>query len=399
MTSPRGLTRDPGTVKRTSNTNIGPAAGRGRTNVRDTTTLFFPTAGKGVGKVKPNPGTTLPERKAGNVAPDKTFKFNLPPHRWSLPTTPREVDEASGSVKVTGGKVETIHKDPALNPYYYGRPSQLASQESGTIGARSIERSASFHGMRRGRLWFFDTNSAITLLDTDEKTGATSVISGQREVSGTQSLPDIQDIQKATLSPQDRKYGFQFLWNPESIAISVDVNLEVTPSIKDRLRSVSGVFPSMEYINLSIMLDRTNDFACLRAKDIKTQAKQLLEFYKEGQFPEQNTEESVLIEKLEELEALGTAHDIEYLFRTVNGGGTGAGPWTNLLGRKTADIGFLQPTLLALQLGPTGQSLSYVGWVNSLNINHVAFNQSMVPIRTQVALGIRCFTGQQVVGF
>lgn len=330
-------------------------------------------------KTKPNPSTTPRESKReSNAAPDKTFKFNLPPHRWSLPTTPREVDAASGSVRVAGGKVETIHKDPALG---------------------LLERSASFHGMRRGRLWFFDTNAAINSTETDPKTGITTVTRGPTTAPGTQNLPDIQQIRENMLLPKDRKYGFQFLWNPESIAISVDVNLEITPSIADRMRSVSGVFPSAEYINLSIMLDRTNDFACIRAKDIKTQAKQLLEFYKEGQFPDQDTSESVLIDKLIELEALGTAHDVEYLFRTVNGGGTGAGPWRNLLGRKTADIGFLQPTLLGLQLGPTGQSLSYVGWVNSLNIQHVAFNQSMVPIRTQVSLGIRCFTGQKVGGF
>ena len=399
MTTPRGLTRDPGSVKSTSTATA--AGARGRTNVRDTTTLFFPTGG--VGKTKQTPGATKKEPPLGsNTEPDKTFKFNLPPHRWSLPTTPREVESASGSVKVAGGIVNTIHKDPALSPEYFTRLSNLASQESGTIGARSLERSASFHGMRRGRLWFFDTNSVINTTQTDKKTGITTITGGVRSANqapGTQNLPDIQQIEKEMLLPQDRKYGFQFLWNPESISISVDVNLEITPSIADRLRSASGVFPSAEYINLSIMLDRTNDFACIRAKDIKTQAKQLLEFYKEGQFPDQNTSESILIDKLIELEALGTAHDIEYLFRTVNGAGTGAGNWKNLLGRETADIGFLQPTLLGLQLGPTGQSLSYVGWINSLNIQHVAFNQSMVPIRTQVSLGIRCFTGQQIVGF
>lgn len=324
-----------------------------------------------------------------NKLPDKTFKFNLGPHLWSLPTEPLTVDRA-GSPAIDGKRTIT---GLGLEPSLYG----------------SWEEVTNFHGLRRGRLWFYDTNSAVTTLITDEN-GNTSVQNApttSNDGGAQRAASRIAKFEKAAKATaiRDRKFGFQFLWNPEAISLSVDVNLEVTPSIKDRFRTVSGVFPSMEYINLNITLDRTNDFACIRSERTGSTVppkgwESLAEFYKKGAFPFQDMSESLIVEKIKELAELGTLHDLEYLFKTVNGSGLGeTGDWANLLGRKTADIGFLQPTLLGLQLGPTGQSLSYVGWINSLNINHVAFNQAMVPIRTQVAMGIRCFTGSQVIGY
>jgi hypothetical protein len=90
----------------------------------------------------------------------------------------------------------------------------------------------------------------------------------------------------------------------------------------------------------------------------------------------------------------GTLADLEYLFKTINGAGAGKEKdWVNLLGRKTADIGFLQPVLVGMQLGPTIDSLSYVGWITSLSVNHVAFTESMIPIRTMVTINMQTMTG------
>jgi hypothetical protein len=90
--------------------------------------------------------------------------------------------------------------------------------------------------------------------------------------------------------------------------------------------------------------------------------------------------------------------DLEYLFKTVNGSGAEKGKdWANLLGRKTADIGFIQPILVAMQLGPSAESLSYVGWISSLNVNHIAFTESMIPIRTMVTINFTAMTGTGIV--
>lgn len=338
-----------------------------------------------------DPKAPKPESNA-NKLPDETFKFNLPPHLWSLPTEPLTVDRSGSPIKDGSRLITSL----GLDSITYSEDPK---------GSDIFN----FHGMRRGRLWFYDTNSSITTLTTDDSGNTTvqNAPSASTDGGAQRAASRLARFEKAAklTAIRDRKFGFQFLWNPESISLSVDVNLEVTPSIKDRFRTVSGVFPSMEYINLNITIDRTNDFACIRAEQTGTGVpqrgwKSLSDFYRKGLFPLQDNRESLFVEKVQELAQLGTLHDLEYLFKTVNGSGLGeTGDWANLLGRKTADIGFLQPTLLGIQLGPTGQSLSYVGWINSLNVNHIAFNQAMVPIRTQVAMGIRCFTGSQVIGY
>ena len=89
--------------------------------------------------------------------------------------------------------------------------------------------------------------------------------------------------------------------------------------------------------------------------------------------------------------------DLEYLYRTINGNGVGGAQWTNALGRTTADIGFLMPNPIALQLGPTGDNLSYVGWVDSLVVDHQVFTQNMVPIHTEVSVTFNVFSNASLI--
>jgi hypothetical protein len=92
--------------------------------------------------------------------------------------------------------------------------------------------------------------------------------------------------------------------------------------------------------------------------------------------------------KLIDLFQRGTIADIEYLFRAINGPGpSGAADnteWMNGRGVKTADIGWLMPTLLHVDIGP----LAYEGYVTALNVNHVAFTPNMTPIRSDVTVSI-----------
>jgi hypothetical protein len=85
--------------------------------------------------------------------------------------------------------------------------------------------------------------------------------------------------------------------------------------------------------------------------------------------------------------------DLEYLFKAINSSGNGNLEWSTLLGKKTANVGYLAPTLLGIQLGPTIDNLSYVGWASSISITHTAFTETMIPIRTEVSIAIQCFAG------
>ena len=258
------------------------------------------------------------------------YKFNLPPHTWSLPLRPGEVD-------------------PEI------------------VGSSTVYTNDSFHGYRRGRIWYWQTSADISKTTSDNSDAA----------SGAEKLL------------LDRNYGFQFLWNPEAISVNVSRNMDITPNSADTLRVVAGVFPGQETVSLTIVLDRTNDFAYAKATGTGS-----AEYYTAG-FPlaakqDFTTQLNTLLEQ-------GTMADLEYLFRAINGSGSGDKQWTTLLGKKTANVGYLQPTLLGVALGPdTHNNLSYVGWISNLSMSHSAFTQTMIPLRTTVTISLECFSGSGI---
>ena len=266
-----------------------------------------------------------PALRVGSTQPIG-YKFNLPPHNWSLPLRPVTVD-------------------------------------SNTVGS-TIDQAA-FHGLRRGRLWYW--------------VGANDISSsGYTTTSG--------------LNLVDTTWGFQFLWNPTTISTSVARNMDITPSSADTLRVVAGVFPGQETVSLSIVIDRTNDFACIKADNSTGGDASKFTTYYTASYPGASTKQSVP-GQINKLMSQGTMADLEYLFKAINGSGNGTLEWTNLLGKKTANVGYLAPTLLGIQLGPTIDSLSYVGWASNISINHTAFTEDMIPIRTEVGISIQCFAG------
>jgi len=182
----------------------------------------------------------------------------------------------------------------------------------------------------------------------------------------------------------DPRYGFQFIWNPESFSTGVSVNLDITPTAKDKFTKVVGAFPSGESLQVSVVLDRTNDLYCLRSHSLSTQSfasdySVFYDYYRGHSFEDltgNKTAKESFDEKLKALQNLGTIADVEYLYKAINGPG-----WKNpASGRETSDIGFLSPTLLKIEIGP----LAYIGYVSSISVNHAAFTKGMIPIRTVV---------------
>jgi len=256
--------------------------------------------------------------------PSKDYKWNLPPHKWSMPIKPATVQ-----------------------PELY----------------KGIDKFTPDETYRRGRIWwYFNANN-------DYADGG----DGKKQLTG-----------------KERKYGFQFMWNPESYSTSVTLNTEITPHPTDRFAGVAGLFPSGESISFTLRLDRTNDFYCFRdlikkqyglgefqsAGGAQAYENAMGNFYS-GSFFSSGSER--MGTKIKDLMELGTIADLEYLFKAVNGP-----QWKNIIGRSTGDIGFLSATLMRVDIGPS----SYVGYVNSLNINHIAFSQDMTPMRTDVQISM-----------
>jgi hypothetical protein len=316
----------------------------------------------------PTRGQAIAERtKKQKPAPG--CSFNLPPHVWSLPIRPHAVVG-----DVVGSTMDAV------------------------VGT-------DIHRTRRGAIWWYSTGSEIS---TTDDTGQVTTASAQKQ-AGMNEAQRAQAEKTSAASDgesSDFNYGFQFLWNPESISVAVARNMDVTPSSSDRLRSVSGAFPGQENITFSIVLDRVNDFAALKNLVASKKSEkgaypsfsaEFINQYKYGLSDSAALAKIPMNRKLYELSRYGTLSDLEYLFKAINGAGPGAG-WVTLLGKKTADIGFLSPTLLAFRFGPDStESLSYVGWITNLSINHTMFTEEMIPIRTTVNFSVDCFAGSSII--
>jgi hypothetical protein len=278
----------------------------------------------------------------------KDYMFNLSPHSWSLPIEASLVDQRtfsrrSTSKGATKSRVVGVNKNPSA-------------------GAKS--------NLRRGRImWHASAQDEQYTLGTF---GETVAIAAGRA----------------------RQIGFQFLWNPDSFGTSVSLNPDVTPSMQDRFVGVAGAFPGTGSITINIRLDRTNDFACFAhrgrlEKDPNTgvdREKQwnvnFGQFYREQKLGV--VTDALLEKQISELYEMGTLADVEFLYQTINGPNANymKGGWKNSLGRVTSDIGFLAASLVKIEIGP----LDYVGYINGLSVNHLAFTQDMKPIRTDVSI-------------
>lgn len=314
------------------------------------------TAGPGAG---PTPGVVIPS----------DYKFNLPPHQWSVPLRPRETTNKYVPKKGALDDLQaTYYKSPVT-----GNTVELYQVQNGNLA----DTQETFHGLRRGRMWYYLDNELGSYINAG-KTVAEAKAAVWADAKKAGKLPN-----------SDTKWGFQFMWNPTEIATSVNINMDVTPSAADRFRAMTGVFPGQESITINVMLDRTNDFACAKGSSI-TNADNYAKYYL-NRYPMEGKQS--FSEQFDALMRLGTMADLEYLYRTVNGTGFSGSQWTNMLGKQTADIGFIQPSLIALQLGPNKDSLSYVGWLNSISVNHSSFTETMIPLRTTVSMTIQAVTG------
>jgi hypothetical protein len=275
------------------------------------------------------------------------WSWNLPPHRWSMPL-----------VRTYDGTSETSSNDTKPKSDMY----------------------------RRGRIWWKMSDDSLLL-----KTGGND----------------------NTISPnnkENRKFGFQFLWNPEAFNTTVAVQMDVTPTAQDRFLGGAGFFPATQGITFNITLDRTNDFACAARLFEGTEpnvngvsnltipatshipidkVRDLKKWYQHGgSFSSDKATSAAIDEKLVDLFSRGTIADLEFLYKAINGIGPGGSldnQWINGRGIATADIGFLTPTLLNIDIGP----LSYAGYVNNLSITHKYFTPDMVPIRTDVVISLQ----------
>jgi hypothetical protein len=168
-----------------------------------------------------------------------------------------------------------------------------------------------------------------------------------------------------------QRYGFQFLYNPTTIEMSYGGVADVDPGMQSSgteefLLSNPSVFQSS--IGLQVIINRMFDFQYINENGIKQG--QISDFYA-GNIPT-NADLKVIYNK-------GTMYDIEYLLQTM----FPFEPYDSQLRGKTSDIGFLGASPVELHLG---KSLRYVAQINNINVNHVIFDNRMVPLFTTISV-------------
>jgi len=166
------------------------------------------------------------------------------------------------------------------------------------------------------------------------------------------------------------KYGFQFLYNPQSISMGVSGAAAV-----DYMKYVASPVKVMPdtgatgFINFSLVLNRMHDFQYINADGSLKNGLTIEQVYG-------SAATAGATEEIKQIHRLGTMYDIEYLFKTV----VGFEVKTQFRG-TTADLGFLIGRLVELHVG---KAMRYLVVINSIDITHALFDSRMVPLSSVV---------------
>lgn len=161
------------------------------------------------------------------------------------------------------------------------------------------------------------------------------------------------------------RFGFQFHYNPKEIQVTYagqpDVDLGMQASGQEAFNLI-GTAISQSTVTLTIPINRIADFSYY---DPSTK------LLKTGVSNKLYAPMMPSIEEQKKIYEYGTMYDVEYLLAAL----LGFRMDTKYRG-LTADLGWVAGRPAEIILGKT---LHYVGWMSGITVNHVQFDQRMVP--------------------
>lgn len=172
----------------------------------------------------------------------------------------------------------------------------------------------------------------------------------------------------------NHNYGFQFQYNPGTVAMSyyTSPNVDVTMITSGtEMFNLAGVSGSQGSVSFQVVINRILDMQYYTSDGALKDGISGGNIY------------SIPPKTAEEYKALydhGTMYDVEFLLRVLMGTTMNS----YLRGERTADMGWLPAVPVELHLG---KNLRYLGTVNNINLNHVIFDSRMVPVFTTVDIG------------
>jgi hypothetical protein len=197
-------------------------------------------------------------------------------------------------------------------------------------------------------------------------------------------------------------YGFKFLYNPTSISMAWGIVEQFSPQFEatnqDKASAISvGLMKSA--VTFSLMLNRIGDMAFIdrnglyTGPSVNTSTLAGVQAASNAPAPSANPyPASVPNEDLQMIYKRGTMYDLDFLFRAT--GGYSSQYHSTMLNGTTADRGWLQPIPVELHLG---DGLRYLVRVSALDVQHMIFNERMVPLLTTVNVTCtRYFDGPEI---
>jgi len=167
-------------------------------------------------------------------------------------------------------------------------------------------------------------------------------------------------------------YGFQFMYNPATISMSysgipnVDQGYEISGQDKFVMY---GTNVTQSSIGFQLLINRMFDMKYYNSDGTLKSGGQKAYGGKQPSATD-----------LQQIFTMGTMYDVEYLLRTL----LGYTLKSFLRAGATADMGYLGARPVELHLG---KNLRYLGTVTTLQVDHVIFNEQMVPLFTNVQIG------------
>jgi hypothetical protein len=292
---------------------------------------------------------------------------------------------SGGTTTTTDGTTETVAQAPPVTysstvtynasavkeAYFYTGMSFVNESDPDWQGRGATDKfdSSIWSGNTPGKV-----NDARDLWKNTLKTNSKGMIQTWLPPGNRASYVTGTDGNFATLSSRQsiQRYGFQFLYNPTTIEMSYGGVADVDPGMQSSgteefLLANPNVFQST--IGLQVIINRMFDFQYItETGGVKNG--QISDFYA-GNVPN-NAEIKKIYNK-------GTMYDIEYLLQTM----FPFEPYASQLRETTSDIGFLGASPVELHLG---NQLRYVAQINNISVNHVIFDNRMVPLFTTISI-------------
>jgi hypothetical protein len=237
---------------------------------------------------------------------------------------------------------------------------------------------------------YFTSNSIQNNLTTSEKslpsemlnalTDAFKTPNGNRGVIQTYS-ETAKHLQKQLTDKQKKAkydtkpYGFRFHYNPTSVSLTYGSMDKLAPELmRDEMQAFNPVTPiNVGGLSFEIYLNRIEDLALIRSDG--TIAIEDVLYPSSTLYPE-----VVDPAELKQIYRKGTMYDLEYLFRAIHGGGN---DYNSILRGKTSDLGWISRAAVEVHLG---DGLRFLVSLNNIGVNHVLFNERMVPTLTVLTI-------------